>query len=155
MQLHWFDEILPGKLFCGEMPFGIDDLTELQDNGINAILTVQEENENTVSPLYLENFNWIRLPIPDIRLGGIPTEKQLRDGAKILHDWIDQKKYVVYVHCYAGQERSPLVCMSYLILWKGMEMESAISFVKEKRKLAHPSIEQLGVLRSLTEQEMK
>lgn len=45
-----------------------------------------------------------------------------------------QNNKQVVVHCLAGQQRSPAVVAAYLISKRGMELEDAIRFVREKKK---------------------
>lgn len=46
----------------------------------------------------------------------------------------------VLVHCAYGQERSPAVCMRYLILYHGMTLPQAAAYVKERNTetIHHP-----------------
>ena len=137
------------------MPFDEFEVEQLRVNGVTAILTIQEENEyETALPLF-KKFKWKRLPIRDSNLGGLPTEEQLEKAAEILHQWLDIEKEIVYIHCYAGQGRSPLVTMAYLSLWQNMDVDEAIQFVKDKREHARPTSGQIQVLLSLIEKRKR
>ena len=149
MQPNWFSEILPEKLFLGAMPFDEYEVQQLRANGVTAILTIQEENEYETDLPSFKKFKWRRLSIRDSNLGGLPTEKQLGNAAEILHQWLDVEHHVVYIHCYAGQGRSPLVTMAYLSLWQNMSPDDAIQFVRDKREYARPTPGQIQILRSL------
>jgi protein-tyrosine phosphatase len=42
----------------------------------------------------------------------------------------------VFVHCHAGRQRSACVVAAYLILYCNMSKDSAIQFIKSKRRVA-------------------
>ena len=145
----FFHEILEGKLFLGAMPTNAAEMQMLLSTGIDSILTVQEEYEYGESLPSMERFLWRRLPIRDWNLGGLPTIDQLETGANLLHDWIDENDRIVYVHCFAGMGRSPLVCLAYLTKWMEMSLEEGLRFLRARRPQASPTLQQLEVLREM------
>ena len=145
----FFHEILEGKLFLGAMPTNAAEMQMLLSTGIDSILTVQEEYEYGENLPSMESVLWKRLPIRDWNLGGLPTIDQLETGANLLHDWIDENDRIVYVHCFAGMGRSPLVCLAYLTKWKKMSLEEGLRFLRARRPQASPTLQQLEVLREM------
>lgn len=52
-----------------------------------------------------------------------------------IHNSINNKEPVL-VHCYAGQQRSCALVACYLIKYKNMTTDTAINYIKQKRKVA-------------------
>jgi len=46
-----------------------------------------------------------------------------------------------YVHCTAGINRATLTVVGYLCMYKGMDLEEAVPFVKSRRPCAHPYVD--------------
>lgn len=155
MSLNWFDEILHGKLLLGSMPLMHDDILELERSGVSAVLSVQEEGEYFTSLPEMKNFRWMRLPIKDSYLGGMPTIEQIEEGAAILYQWIDVDQETVYVHCFTGQQRSPLICVGYLTMHWQLSLEAAIGLVTMKRTQVRFDEQHLQLLTSLLSIEKK
>jgi protein-tyrosine phosphatase len=57
----------------------------------------------------------------------------------------------VYVHCQAGAERSPLVCMAWLIRRRRLSLIDALDYVKRVNPPTAPLPEQLATLRAWIE----
>jgi len=53
------------------------------------------------------------------------------------------------VHCHAGISRSAAVCLAYLMTCKGMHLDEAFKFVKEKREVIAPNFNFMGQLLAL------
>lgn len=65
---------------------------------------------------------------------------------------------VVFIHCIAGQSRSPAFLIAYLIKEKGMSFEEAYKLVKSKRVRARPNdgfLEQLKKFEQTVKEELK
>ena len=85
----------------------------LADLGFTAALSLQESYED--GPEHQEmppGFTQAQVPIRDGIVGGIPSVDQIAEAVEKLHGLLDN--HVVYVHCFAGVGRSPLVCAAYL-----------------------------------------
>jgi len=46
-----------------------------------------------------------------------------------------------YVHCTAGINRATLTVVGFLTLMEGMELDKAVTFVRERRPQAHPYVD--------------
>ena len=55
----------------------------------------------------------------------------------------------VYVHCFAGIERSPLVCMGWLIKFYKFDVMRAYEYLKEIHPITNPMNSQLMLLNNL------
>ncbi len=93
---------------------------------------------NCTTNVYIKtSVNTIRIPIYDD-----PYDTnlflQLLDDTNVLekiHTSINNKEPVL-VHCYAGQQRSCALVACYLIKYKNMTPDTAINYIKQKRRVA-------------------
>lgn len=125
-----FDEIIPG-LYLGRKLWKYE-MKKLPQN--IAVLNVTAEFNN----ISCDNYECI--PILD---NTAPTLEELQYGIS----WIAKQNTPVYVHCAVGHSRSTTFVVAYL-LYKEMfkDVESAVTFVQEKRQSAHPKECQMAVI---------
>ncbi|MEB3273501.1 MAG: dual specificity protein phosphatase, partial [Prochlorothrix sp.] len=135
--------VIPKKLAVGRLPRSSDLLT-LQNQGIQTILSLCRSSEGALPPETPEQFQLITCPLPDQRHPDSLTVKQLGQAVKVVEQEL-QFGRPVYVHCFAGLERSPTVCLTYLCQSQNAEIWEALQFLKEVYPAACPSSEQLRV----------
>lgn len=134
-----FSWILPQRLAVGPAPRNYRALKKL---GFSAALNLQEDSEPGPAGAEVpEGFTVARVPIRDGIIGGIPTVEQIAEAVETLEDLVRQG--AVYVHCFAGVGRSPMVCMAYLAGAEGKDLEEAREFVASRHIPAAPSESQL------------
>lgn len=149
MNDRWFDEVIPRKLYLGSMPTTDADVAALKSCGIDAVLTIQEEHEYGESLAEMDEFLWRRIPIRDGNIGGVPQHEDVLEAVRTINEWMDRDGRCVYVHCYAGQGRSPLAVIAYFALVRKLELSDALDFVRHCRPIARPTTNQLQVLSDL------
>lgn len=132
-----YDHILP-LLVVGSLPIYEDDVKEMRNQSVAAVVDLCRDNEDEDS--MLAEFGIAHNPefIPD-------TKAPLQDQFDRLVRWIDSyikdgKK--VYIHCHAGRGRAPTIACAYLI-HTGMSPMQAFDFILEKRKSAEISVSQV------------
>ena len=137
-----FSWILQDKLAVGPAP---RDYETLQGLGFSAAVNLQEKSEGGpfTGPIP-PGFEAVQIPIEDGVVGGIPTVVQVTRSVEAVHGLL--KSHKVYVHCYAGVGRSPMVCIAYLAQFEGMKLEEAIKFVSQRHYPASPNDCQLAVV---------
>lgn len=128
------DGIFIGTNYCCVTHF--DDVLK-EKEGIEADLSL--EGERIDNPFGVDYFVW--LPVIDHTA---PKLEQLEFGVAVLKKWIGMNKKV-YVHCQNGHGRAPTMVAAYLIN-KGMGVEEAIEFIKDKRDSIHLNDMQVEVL---------
>jgi len=149
--------ILPSELYVGCTPSG-EKLEHLQRIGINAILDLTEDTDNYTPNKGIEKiFAYVNYSLVDVYKfsplvgkGYPPSQNQLYDIYKILSQWHKERK-VIYIHCRAGANRSPLICMLYLVAIKKMKINMAIAEVSLKHQDAKPNAYQLQALCEYTQ----
>ena len=66
-------------------------------------------------------------------------------GGNIMEELMD--KGSVLVHCYAGVERSPLICIAWLMKNKGLDLDDSLRYLMEVNPGTNPLPQQLNLLR--------
>ena len=85
----------------------------LKKNRIKWIFSLCSENEVNVEVNYEENFCCKRIVLPDHKYKEDLTIDKLNLAINTLAEIMEIGP--VYIHCVAGIERSPLVCMAWLV----------------------------------------
>jgi atypical dual specificity phosphatase len=99
--------------------------------GVRAEINLTAEHKET-PPDEMDIYAWI--PVKDHMA---PSPGQFDLGASII-DQIVSKGKTIYVHCKVGHGRSPTMVAAYLIRYKGMGVDEAISFIAASRPGIHP-----------------
>ena len=115
---------------------------------IKAVLSLCAPSEGKLPDDIVRNFRCMRFILPDSQFVLGLEVSQLESAVDLLHQAI-QKHGSVYVHCVAGVERSPTVCIAYLCLHHNMELWEALNFLKQARSRAMPTEAQIQVIRAL------
>jgi protein-tyrosine phosphatase len=145
--LRW---ILPKRLAVGPLPDATIE-TQLSQSGIQAILTLCAESEGKLPLNIADRFQWQRCVLPDSHYEEAMEPDQLRQVVSHLHDTIGQGQ-PTYVHCLAGMERSPTVCVTYLCLYEKMPLWEALNWVKQCNPRTSITSEQLQVIQKVIQQ---
>jgi len=133
-------------LFLGSIPVrkrvfsSRNDVTNLRQNhNIQAVLSVVERFENNARGLFTTPTpptDWKKHKVKQLQLptrDGFPVDVDLVEkGVEFIH-WNLKNHRSVYVHCKAGQERSGITVLCYLIKYQKMSVQQALAFLKEQR----------------------
>lgn len=122
------------------------DMSRLQRMGITAVVDCREEASDDEVLLGRHGIAFLRLPTPDARelsqealdLGSAWVRQRLQRGEK------------VYIHCYHGVGRGPLLGACVLVA-SGYGAQEAIDLVRKRRWQASPNEEQLNALITFAE----
>ena len=112
------DWVLINNIAIGKAPRKIKDIYKLKKYGINSILSLCSENEAPLIADLKEHFEHRRVVLPDHSYKRYPELQELNFALDVLKDL--QTFRPTYVHCVASIERSPLVCMGWLIRELGL-----------------------------------
>ena len=117
------DWVLVDQLAIGPAPRAERHLDRLHELGIRCILSLCSPDEEAMPPQDLsEGFRTSRFVLPDHRAGRLPTLDELETALGHLAEL--QQHGAVFVHCVAAMERSPLVCLAWLVRQHNMSPKS-------------------------------
>jgi len=128
------------ELWVGSYPQQPEDIQHLKAEGVTAVLSVQSNPDLDARAIRWDLFERfyasqsmrvVRIPIIDFEpadlLRNLPVavaalDRLIADGER------------VYVHCTAGINRSPTVCIAWMMRHRGMTLEEANNHVMERRR---------------------
>ena len=139
--------VLINELAIGTAPKTSKDLLKLRDEGIENILSLCTSQEADSPETVEEMFRFYRFPLYDHKSNILPTIEQINQSIDLLSKLINLG--TVYIHCLAGMERSPLICLGYLIREKGLTLQQALDYMMQVHPLTNPLPEQLSLLNKL------
>jgi len=131
------DQIYIGTNMCCRVDFD----KELLSKGIEADISLEENKADT--PFGVEFYLW--LPTKDQTP---PSKEQTKVGIETIKNLIELNKKI-YLHCKNGHGRAPTLVAAYLIKEKGMTLEKAVEFIKNKRSVVHLSDLQIQFLKAI------
>lgn len=141
-KVHW---VLPHQLAVGGLPTHQDGVL-LEQAGIRSILSLNAPAEGALPEEFADKFHCQRYILPD-RYYLFPLQiPQLAAAVHLIYQSIANHQ-PIYVHCLAGVERSPTVCIAYLCRYQKMSLWEAAYHVKRCYPPAFPSANQLQVIR--------
>lgn len=139
--------VLRGQLAVGPAPRSAEHLDGLADAGIRAVLSLCEEEEAPPLTGQLQRFHCRRFVLPDHQAGRAPEPDELEQALALLYEL--EAWGPVYVHCLAGVERSPLICLGWLMRKRRLPLMAALDYLMEVHPPTGPLPEQLSALRAL------
>jgi hypothetical protein len=141
------DWVLVQELAVGPAPRAERHLERLTEAGVTAVLSLCSEQE-APPPAGLESrFECRRLVLPDHRVERLPELAQLEQALEALAEL--RAKGPVYVHCVAAMERSPLVCLAWLVRRHGLTPQRALDYLMQVHPGTNPLPGQLALLAQL------
>lgn len=134
-------EILP-ELLLGEYPAPSDAEWLRDQHRVTAVLSLQDDDDlvaknlrerELIDAFAAVGLRWQRCGVADYdtEMLGLRIDRIVER----LGEWIDAGERV-FVHCNAGFNRAPTVAIAWLHARRGLELEAARSFVKERRPCA-------------------
>ncbi len=94
-----------------------------------------------------ERFRCVRHPLPDHRSGRAPEPADLAAALQALREL--RSSGPVFVHCVAAVERSPLLCLGWLMERRRLSLLQALDYLMQVHPSTGPLPEQLASLRTL------
>ena len=138
------DWVLVEELAIGPAPWADRHLDRLQEAGIKAVLSLCCPEELALPGGLGERFTHQRWVLPDHRTGRLPELAELEGALAALAALLEQGP--VYVHCVAAMERSPLVCLAWLVSRHRQSPERALDYLMQLHPGTNPLPGQLALL---------
>lgn len=139
--------VLVNDLAIGPAPLFDRHLDHLEEQGIKAVLSLCGEAEAPLPAGLSLRFEWDRLVLPDHRAGRLPRHAELIEALQRLE--ILRAAGPVYVHCMAARERSPLVCLAWMVSRQGQSPQQALDYLMAVHPGTNPLSGQLALLDAL------
>ena len=139
--------VLVNELAIGPAPRSDRHLTRLEDAGIKAVISLCSYDEALPPPSLSERFPCRRLVLPDHSSGRSPEIHELLQALDLLADLVGTYG-PVFVHCVAAMERSPLVCLAWLVQRHRLSPTRALDYLMQVHSGTNPLPSQLALLQS-------
>ena len=140
-QLDW---VIKNKLAIGVAPTKEKHLKILKDHGIKSILSLCGISEANIPKEMNQIFNCVRIVLPDHKSDRDLEINEISNVMKTIKKMED--KAPIYVHCLAGKERSPLICMAWLRVKKKISNIQALRYMMQVHSETCPLDSHLKVL---------
>ena len=144
-QIDW---VLVDELAIGPAPSSHRHLDRLEHQGIRGVLSLCAAEEAPPPAGLTQRFVCHRLVLPDHRAGCLPSLEELQQALDALAQLGDGGS--VFVHCVAAMERSPLVCLGWLVSRQGLSPQRALDYLMQVHPGTNPLPGQLELLRGLS-----
>ena len=137
-------DIVNGKLLVGSRPEDARDVEQLKRLGVSGVLSLQSDSD-----LSRTGLSWAALWRLQVERGlevhrhsivdFNPQDliQNLEQAVDLLED-LTSRHERVYVHCTAGVNRSPTICIAWLFMRQGRTVDAAIEEVLRRRTVAQP-----------------
>ena len=142
-----FNWVLKKKLAIGTSPYKTEDIILLKNNKVKNILGLCSEIEARWHKDLEKNFFCKRVILPDSNQQKLPSEKQIHNAYSILNNLVEND--TTFIHCFASVERSPLLCIMFVMKNFNLDLEEALDYVKKVHNSTNPRNNQLFLLRKL------
>jgi len=139
-----FNWILNGKLAIGTSPTKKNDINILKENKISNILGLCSDKEISWHKEVTKNFLCKRIEIPDSKYVNLATLKELEFLYINFKELVN--KNPTFVHCYASIERSPLICIMYIMEKYKLNLEDSLDYVVRVHPSTNPTNKQLNLI---------
>ena len=140
-----FNWVLRNKLAIGNSPMNINDLISLKKNNVKNILCLCSEEESKWHQELENSFSCDRFILPDSSQKKLPTNIQIDNAYKILKKMV--KNNITFVHCFASIERSPLLCIMFMMDFYNLDLEESLDYLKRVHFLTNPRNKQLFLIK--------
>ena len=141
------DWVLKDELAVSRAPKNLEDLDFLKSIGIKSILTLCSEDEISLPENIKSDFYWERYLLPDHKYKEAMELERVKKALEIANNLV--KKGPLLIHCYAGIERSPIICMAFLISNRKLSLLQSLQYLMQQHPGTNPLPRQLNILKKL------
>lgn len=145
----FFDWVLPNQLAVGRLPRSGEGLV-LQHIGIRSVISLCAESEGAWPEDLKQQIRCVRYVLPDSHYSWPLSAPQIAEAVELLHRELSTHA-PVFVHCLAGIERSPTLCIAYLCRYQHLSLWEAHNWVKQAHAESVPTDAQLQAIREYLE----
>ena len=138
------DWVLINELAVGRAPLKKSHFEYLANKKIKSILNLCNEEEAPIDESFKSVFNFKRYTLPDHKVNKEIEIFEIKEIIKIIESL--KSHGAIYVHCFAGVERSPLVCMAWLVSKHKLSPQRSLDYLMEVHKGSNPLPSQYKLL---------
>ena len=138
------DWVLSNELAVGPAPLKKSHFEYLANKKIKSILNLCNEKEAPIDENFKTVFNFKRFILPDHKVTKEIEISEIKEIIKIIESL--KSSGAVFVHCFAGVERSPLICMAWLISKHKLSPQRSLDYLMEVHKGSNPLPSQYKLL---------
>lgn len=140
--------VLRDEIAIGPAPTQENHIYQLKQAKIQSVLSLCSKQEATPPNDINKIFNCERIILPDHTYNKKISLKEIKIALQILEEL---KKFgPTFVHCKAAVERSPLICVAWLIKYESLTMQQSLNYLMRVNPGTCPSADQLKLLKNLT-----
>jgi hypothetical protein len=149
-----YNWIITNKLAIGPMPKTINHWKQLEFDGFLSRFSCCYPYENVFTPIP-RTWNSTEVSLPDHR------EQEPLDKLKLIHALKEAEGMILnhpdalYLHCFAGQERSALMAIGLVCILEKKDLFDSIAFVRQCHKRAKPLYSQLDLLEQVLKEGLE
>ena len=141
------DWVLTNDLAIGPAPRADRHLKRLEAAGIRGVLSLCSEEEAQSPKGLSDHFQCQRIVLPDHRSPEVLCLQQLKSSLLALSELRQQGP--VFVHCVAAVERSPLICMAWLVQQQQLNPSEALDYLMQVHPGTNPLPRQYALLKHI------
>ena len=141
------DWVLINELAISQAPRKLSDLKTIEREGIISILTLCAVSEVKLPEELETMFYTKRIVLPDHKYKRNMNIDEINKVLDVLSELLTSGP--VLVHCVAAVERSPLICMGWLIRNKGLSLQEALDYLMQIHPRTSPLSSQIKILNSI------
>ena len=135
------------KLAVGNAPHNESNIELLKQKGIKSVLSLCSEEEISNHQNINNIFRCERIVLPDHKSINKLTLNDLLKTLDTLSLLLENG--ATFVHCHASIERSPLVCIAWLVHKEKIKPEFALKHLMNIHPLTCPLSDQLNLLKEI------
>ena len=139
-----FNWILNNKLAIGSAPLDEKNIQLLREKGITCILNLCNAYEYKINESLIKEFQYLNYPLLDHKSNKNIEPQDIRKCLKFIEENIQLNK--IFVHCLASVERSPIICLAWLMKYNSLTFEEAYIYLSQVHKNTSPLNRQLKVV---------
>ena len=139
--------VLRDEIAIGPAPTKKEHLTRLENHAIKGILSLCSIEEAIPPNNITKIFRCERIVLPDHSYDRKMNFKEITIALQRLEEL--KKIGPIFVHCKAAIERSPLICMAWLIREHNLKPQQALDYLMQIHPGTSPLSNQLKLLRNL------
>ena len=141
------DWVSINHLAIGPAPKKLVHLEQIKKKGIRNILTLCSEKECKLPVEINKLFNQSIIYLPDHKANRDMEIKEFNQALDELEKLL--KTAPVFIHCVAAIERSPLVCIGWLVKYKNLSLNNALDYMMQAHPGTNPLAKQLNLINKI------